>query len=75
MSSEIIGGIVAIALAIIGLATLAVILSRNANTAGVIGASSRGLAQDIGAAISPVTGGSFGALGATGGEIPAPLLG
>lgn len=76
MSSEIIGQVSAIALAIIGLAVLAVILSRRSNTAGVIGASGSALAKDIGAAIAPITGGiGFADLGATGGDIPAPILG
>lgn len=52
--------IVTIATAIIGLAILSVIVSKNANTAGVIGAGGSALAQDIGAAVAPVTGGSFG---------------
>lgn len=63
-----------IVLAIIGIAILAVIVSRNANTAGVIGAASGGLAQDIGAAVSPVTGGGgfsgISTMGFTGGFAP-----
>jgi hypothetical protein len=51
---------VTIAVAIIGLATIAVLVSRNANTAGVIGAGGGALAQGIEAATAPVTGGSFG---------------
>ncbi len=72
MSNEIIGQVGAIAIAIIGLATLAVILSRRSNTAGVIGAGSSGLAKDISAAIAPI---GFADLGATGGDIPMPILG
>jgi hypothetical protein len=49
-------GIVSIALAIIGLATIAVVFSKNADTAGVVKASAGGLAQDISAAVSPITG-------------------
>ncbi len=76
MSNEIIGQVGAIAIAIIGLATLAVILSRRSNTAGVIGAGSSGLAKDISAAIAPITGNvGFADLGATGGDIPMPILG
>lgn len=50
--------VVTIAVAIIGLATLAVLVSRNANTAGVIGAAGRAFSGSLGVAISPVSGGS-----------------
>lgn len=65
-----------IVLAIIGIAILAVIVSRNANTSSVISAASGGLAQDIGAATAPVTGSgglgnSFASpMGFTGGFAP-----
>lgn len=55
-------GIVTIATAIIGVAILAVLVSRNANTAGVIKAASGGFAQAITAATGPVTGGGGGGL-------------
>lgn len=45
-----------IALAIIGLAIVATLVSRKANTAGVIRASASGLANNIAVAQSPVTG-------------------
>jgi hypothetical protein len=45
-------------IAIIGVATLAVILSKNANTTGVIQAASQGFSQSLAAALSPITGGS-----------------
>jgi hypothetical protein len=44
--------------AVIGLATLAVILSKQANTTGVISAASQGLGGIISAAVSPVAGGT-----------------
>jgi hypothetical protein len=47
---------VTIVLAIIGLAILATILSRQANTVGVIQAGATGLATNIAVAQSPVTG-------------------
>lgn len=50
-------GVVSIALAVVGVATLSVILSKNANTVGVIQAGGSALAQNIGAAVSPVTNG------------------
>jgi len=67
-------GIVTIALAIVGIAILAVIVSRNAQTPQVIQAATGGFAQDISAATSPVTGSSssFGisSMGFTGGLAP-----
>ena len=51
-------GLVSIALGILGVATLAVILSPKANTAGVIGAGGTAFANDINAATGPVTGSS-----------------
>lgn len=48
--------ITVILIAIIGVATLAVILSRNSNTTGVISAASAGFSQSLAAALSPVTG-------------------
>ena len=56
--NEIWGGVVTIATAIVGVAVLAVIVSKNANTSGVISSAGSALATDIGAAVSPVTGGS-----------------
>ena len=47
-----------IALAIIGLAIVSVLVSKNANTAGVIQAGASGLANNIGVAQSPVSGSS-----------------
>lgn len=50
--------VVTIATAIVGIAILAVLVSRNAQTPQVIGAATQGFAADIAAAVSPVTGGS-----------------
>ncbi len=50
--------VVTIAVAIIGLATLAVLVSRNANTAGVINSAGRAFGGSLATAISPVTGGN-----------------
>jgi len=56
--------ITVIAIAIIGVATLAVVLSRNSNTTGVIGAAAQGFSQSLAAALSPITGsGSLGSFG------------
>lgn len=48
---------VTIASLIVGLATVAVVLSKNADTKGVISAGFGGFSDAIGTAISPVTGG------------------
>ena len=53
-------GLIAIATAIVGLAVLAVLVSKNANTAGVVQSLASGLSEDIGAAVSPINGGGFG---------------
>lgn len=71
MSDNMATGIVTIVLGIIGVASLAVIFSRSANTSGVIQAGGNALAQDIGAAVSPITGGN--AIGANSFATPAAL--
>jgi hypothetical protein len=58
MTDQLVTALVTIVVAIIGLASLSVILSPKAATSQVIQAGSSGLAQNISAAISPVTGGS-----------------
>jgi len=58
--NDIWSGIVTILVAIIGVATLAVIVSKNANTSSVISAGFGGFSQALGAAVSPITGGSYG---------------
>lgn len=52
------GTVSVVALAIVGVASLAVIVSKNANTTGVITASGNAFTNALGVAISPVTGGS-----------------
>lgn len=48
---------------IIGVAILAVLVSRNSNTSQVIGATFGGFAQALSAAEAPVTGSNFGPTG------------
>lgn len=55
--NQITESLVTIGVAIIGLATLAVIVSNRANTANVISSGASGFAHILGAAVSPVTGG------------------
>ncbi|MDE2104365.1 MAG: hypothetical protein KGL39_44415 [Patescibacteria group bacterium] len=66
-----ISAVVTVATAIVGIAILAVIVSRQSNTAGVIQAASSGFAQDISAAVAPVSGGTFG----FGGGVGLPTFG
>jgi len=56
--SSLTDGLVAIGTAIVGTATLAVIVSKQANTSGVIQAGGNAFAQALEAAVSPVTGNS-----------------
>lgn len=62
--------IASILTAIVGVAILAVLVSKNANTAGVIGAGGSAFAQALSAAEAPVTGNAFGLnnLGTVGGN-------
>lgn len=58
--SHIWGGVVTIATAIIGVAILAVIVSKNSNTARVIGAAGDAFSRSLATAVSPITGGMGG---------------
>ena len=46
----------AIGLAIVGVATLAVIVSKNSNTSGVLSAGGSAFSSALGTALSPITG-------------------
>lgn len=56
-------GIVTVAVAIVGVATLAVLVSPKAQTPAVISSAGNAFTSALGAAVSPVTGGSFGSSG------------
>lgn len=61
MSEQLITSIVTVLTAIIGVAILAVLVSKQSQTSAVISAASKGFSQDLGVALSPVAGGgSFG---------------
>lgn len=63
-----------IATAIIGVAILAVLVSRRSNTAGVLTSAGGAFANALSAATSPVTGvGGFGNNGANSGQFPIGL--
>lgn len=56
MQDQLFTSIVSIATAVVGVAILATIVSKNSNTAGVITAASSGFSGILGTALSPVTG-------------------
>lgn len=55
MGKEAIEGLMTVALAIVGVATIAVLVSKNAQTSRILTASGNALATGIGAAVAPVT--------------------
>jgi hypothetical protein len=59
MTDQLITSVVTVAVAIIGVAILAVLVSNNSNTVGVIKAGSAGFAQDLSVALGPVTNSGF----------------
>jgi hypothetical protein len=73
--------IVTIALAIVGVAALAVLVSRNANTANVIQAGASGFGNSLAVAEAPVTGAntpinlSYPSQGMTLGAMQSPSMG
>jgi hypothetical protein len=59
MSDNLFNGMVTVAMAIVGVAIIAVLVSKNANTANVITSVGKSISSAINAATSPVGGGSF----------------
>lgn len=57
MESQLFTSIVSILTAVVGVAFLATLVSKNSNTQGLITAGSSGFSQILGTALSPVTGG------------------
>ncbi len=58
MGDQLIISITSILTAIVGVAIIAVLVSKNANTSGVISAGGSAFSLDLGTALSPVTGSS-----------------
>ena len=58
--------VTAILTAIVGVAILAVILSRNSNTSNVIASAAEGFSMALGTAVSPITGAGGGSFGVGG---------
>jgi hypothetical protein len=67
MSEQLVSSVTTVLLAIVGVAIIAVLVSKNANTTGVIGAGGSAFSQSLATAEGPVTGytpGGFGGFGA-----------
>lgn len=60
MSENIIGGVVTVLLAVIGVAIIAVLVSGRAQTANVLSAGGSAFGNVLSSALSPVTGGGLG---------------
>lgn len=70
MENNLVNSVVTVLTAIIGVAIIAVLVGTNAKTTNVIQAAAQGLAQDLGAAEAPVTGGGLDSLSSfTGGGV------
>lgn len=59
MSDSLATSIVTVLLAVIGVAVIAVLVSKKAATVDVLGAGSKGFSGILGSALSPITGGTF----------------
>ena len=68
MGNEIISGIVTVLVAITGVAIIATLVSKNAQTPQVLQAGGSAFSQSLGTALSPVTGSTGSSLGFTGGS-------
>lgn len=67
ISESLVSSVTSVLLAIVGVAIIAVLVSKNANTSGVISSGGSAFSQDLGTALSPITGAtgfSFGGSGA-----------
>jgi len=72
MSDNLVTSVIAVLTAIIGVAIISVLVSKSANTAGVLQAGGSAFSNILSTAVSPVTGGSgllggLGSLGSLGG--------
>ena len=62
MSEQIVTAVVSVLIALVGLAIIATLVSKNAATSNVLAAGSQGFSNSLLAATSPVGGGGFGGL-------------
>jgi hypothetical protein len=65
--NELVSSTVTVLMAIIGVAIIAVLVSKNANTSGVLSAGGNAFGGALGAALQPVTGSNFGLYSSLGG--------
>lgn len=73
MGDSLITSVVTVLTAIVGVAIIATLVSKNANTAGVLTAGGSAFSNALGTALSPVTGGGgFGSF--TGGGASSSLM-
>lgn len=70
MGNQLLNSVVTVAVAIIGVAIVAVLVSRNANTSQVISSASQGFSGALSTALSPVSSGgtNFGGFPGGGGS-------
>lgn len=69
MGNQLLNSVVTVAVAIIGVAIVAVLVSKNANTSQVISSASQGFSGALSTALSPVSGGGgFGGFPGGGGS-------
>lgn len=59
MKNELLTSLVTVATAIVGVAILAVLVSKNANTSGVITSAGNAFSEALNAATAPIVGNSF----------------
>lgn len=71
MNSNFLGSMVVVLTGIIGVATLAVLVSKNSNTANVIGSAGSAFSGALNAATAPVTGSSANGFGGGAGFAPS----
>lgn len=67
MGDRLITSVVTVLTAIIGVAIIATLVSKNANTVGVLQAGGQAFSGALGAALSPVTGSGMGSFSGGGG--------
>lgn len=65
MSDQLITSVVTVLTAIIGVAIIATLVSKNATTTGIIQSAGQAFSSSLGTALSPVTGQSFSGGGAS----------
>jgi len=74
MSDQLITSVTTVLLAIVGVAIVATLVSKNAQTPQVLQAGGQSFSQSLGTALSPVTGGgSFGSFSGGAGLSPSNL--